>query len=105
MSNKHKDYTRYSKEVIENEIVETVNSVETVVEEPVKVVEPKEAVVTDCLKLNVRKDPSTSSEVICEVNASTHLMVYEAESTEEFYRICTSAGIEGYCMKKFVTIL
>ena len=102
---KHEDYTKYSKEpAVETKVVEP--EVETVVEEtPTPVVEPKAAVVTDCIKLNVRKDPSTASEVVCEITAATELMVYENESTEEFYRICTSAGIEGYCMKKFVTIL
>lgn len=101
---KHNDYTKYSKEPnVETEVVQTE---ETVVEEPTTpVVEPKAAKVTDCVKLNVRKDPSTSSDVVCEIAASTNLVVYEEESTEEFYRICTSAGIEGYCMKKYITIL
>ena len=26
------------------------------------------------------------------------------ETFEEFYKVCTEAGIEGYCMKKFITI-
>jgi hypothetical protein len=31
-------------------------------------------------------------------------MIDEKESTEEFYKVCTAAGIEGFCMKKFIAI-
>ena len=66
--------------------------------------EPKIGSVVDCIMLNVRKEPSIESEVLCEISWSTELMVYEDESTDEFYKICTASGIEGYCMKKFISI-
>jgi len=60
--------------------------------------------VTNCKKLNVREKPRTDATIICEVDCQTELMIDENESTEEFYKVFTSAGIEGFCMKNFITI-
>ena len=92
------DYTRYSnkreKEFINEEPILEIDA------KP----EPKIGSVVDCEMLNVRKEPSIESEVLCEISWYTELMVYEEESTDEFYKICTASGIEGYCMKKFISI-
>jgi len=42
--------------------------------------------------------------LFCEVDYQTELMIDENESTEEFYKVFTIAGIEGFCMKKFIAI-
>ena len=60
--------------------------------------------VTNCKKLNIREEPRTDATIICEVDYQTELMIDENESTEEFYKVFTAAGIEGFCMKKFITI-
>lgn len=60
--------------------------------------------VTNCKKLNIREEPRTDATIVCEVDYQTELMIDENESTEEFYKIFTAAGIEGFCMKKFITI-
>lgn len=60
--------------------------------------------VTNCKKLNVREKPRTDATIICEVDYQTELVIDEKESTEEFYKVCTAAGIEGFCMKKFIAI-
>jgi len=60
--------------------------------------------VTNCKKLNVREKPRTDATIICEVDYQTELVINEKESTEEFYKVCTAAGIEGFCMKKFIAI-
>ena len=92
------DYTQYTnkreKEFIEEETILDIEA------KP----EPAIGLVVDCNMLNVRKEPSIESEVLCEISWSTELMVYEDESTDEFYKICTASGIEGYCMKKFISI-
>lgn len=94
-----KDYTKFSNqnEKKEEPIIETAVEEAPVVE--------KHGVVVDCVRLNIRKEPRIDAEVLCEVNCSTDMLVYEEESTDEFYKICTSSGIEGFCMKKFITIL
>lgn len=68
--------------------------------------EPKmlEGVVHECAKLNVRKEPSTSAPVVCTILKGTEVAIFEEESTDEFYKICTASGIEGYCMKQFIKI-
>lgn len=115
---KHKDYTKYSnrEQRTEAKLIReaqtavdntefSVNVSEPVVEDIPEVVEPKQGVVVDCVKLNVRMEPSSNSEIVGQINASSNLEVYEDESTEEFYKICTYSGVEGYCMKKFIHIL
>lgn len=61
-------------------------------------------VVSDCKRLNVRTKPSVDSTPACVVDVGTVLVIVPDESTEEFYKVYTETGIEGYCMKKFVTI-
>lgn len=103
---KRRDYTKFSNnkpEVkIEPAVVETV---EEVVEHIEPVVTTKTGVVVDCLKLNVREAPDPQAEIVCVIDASTNLMIDEAESTEEFYKVCTESGAEGFCMKKFIKII
>ena len=60
--------------------------------------------VANCKRLNIREGPTVDAPVICEVACRTELMIEEADSTEDFYKVCTEAGIEGYCMKKFIAI-
>jgi hypothetical protein len=66
--------------------------------------EVKIGFVTNCKKLNVREEPKTDSAIVCEVDYQTELMLDEKGSTEEFYKVCTATGIEGFCMKKFIAI-
>lgn len=133
MSHNHhnNNYTNYSKpqtaSVVEPEVIEEV--VAPVVEETVvntvmqadgvtpahpvpetdPVTEDSEpdgilGVVTECAKLNVRKEPSTEADVVTTLLIGTEVMVDIFESTEEFYKVTTGAGVEGYCMKKFINI-
>lgn len=60
--------------------------------------------VVDCIKLNVREEPSTKASVVFEINVGSMVFIDETCSTDEFYKICTEHGVEGYCMKKFIEI-
>lgn len=108
MSNK--DYTKFSNHKTEQKPVENQNGVvnieepvvETVVEE--KVEEPIIGVVVDCTKLNVRVAPYLDADVECVIPVSSEVTINEAESVEEFYKVCTAAGIEGFCMKKYIRL-
>lgn len=66
--------------------------------------ENKTGVVTDCIKLNVRIEPNLQSDVLCTLDCLTWVKIDESESTDEFYKVCTSAGIEGFCMKKYIAV-
>lgn len=105
------DYTKFSNHLkTEAKTVENQNGVvetEEVVEQPVEtpeVPEPIVGVVVDCRKLNVREEPHVSAEVLCTINAGTNVTVDIFETTEEFYKVCTAAGIEGFCMKKYIKV-
>ena len=60
--------------------------------------------VVNCKLLRMREAANTDAEVICELPEGTEVQINEAESTAEFYKVTTSAGVEGFCMKKFITI-
>lgn len=99
-------------DVVETPVEETVEEaietpVEDVVKAPVKEekkVSSKVGVVSGCDKLRVRKAASLSAGVVCIINESSAVVIDDAGSTTEFYKVCTEAGVEGYCMKKFITV-
>lgn len=64
----------------------------------------KVGIVTGCSKLNVREEPKTDSAIISEIPCQAEVMIEEAESTEDFYKVCTSFGVEGFCMKKYIVV-
>ena len=79
------------------EEAETVESVEAI-----KIIE-KTGTVT-AKKLNVRKSPDINGKICCVANSGDKLTVNITESTDEWYKVETSNGITGYCMKTFVKI-
>lgn len=61
-------------------------------------------IVTDCLKLNIRKAPNKDSEIVVVVTCLEELRIDPSASTDDWYAVCTVSGIEGFCMKKFVAV-
>ena len=122
------DYTKYAKVTNEpvEEVVETPVEPEPVPEEPVEpvveemVAEPEPEVVPEepetepeapqrktgrvfnCAKLNVRQEPKATASVVCEISCHTEVEIDEEESTDDFYKIYTASGIEGFCMKSYI---
>ena len=118
---KHHNYTKYSgqttspavEEVVETavqeEVVETVETVEEELKTPQVpvakaqgIVQTLEGVVNGCSKLNVRELPNANAEVLCKIDRYSRVEIHVEESTSEFYKVCTEAGVEGFCMKKFI---
>lgn len=101
-------------EVVEEVIEEVVESVEVEAEvepelEPEPELDPENVQlgkVVDCAQLNVRAEPSLSADLATDrpLKRNTELMIYPDESTDDFYKICTESGINGYCLKKFIEI-
>lgn len=80
---------------------------EQVPAEAVEEVKPVVGVVTDCIKLNVRSTPvddSTGENVVATIDCLTEVNVDMKASTDRFYKIRTAAGIEGFCMRKYVAV-
>lgn len=98
-----KNYRNYSKQP-EQPVVEAVE--EPVVQEPVTEVEvtPVTGIVSDCSRLNVRRSPVPTAAVVGIVDRGASVQIDEEKSTAEFYKVCTASGVEGFCMKKFITV-
>lgn len=122
MSNKnYKNYSNISSTKPTEEVKTETTPVDVKIKEEVKVVEevkpepaptpvvkpqppkPVTGTVTGCAKLNVRKEPNKESEIVSVINEGSEVVINRIKSTVEFYSVCTAAGVEGYCMKKFIT--
>lgn len=60
--------------------------------------------VSGCKRLNIRKEPNKDAEVIAIVDCGDFLVIDFSTSNDEWYGVCTVAGITGYCMKEFVSV-
>lgn len=60
--------------------------------------------VVTCLRLHVLSEPRADSEVVCKLRFLTEVEIDLDNSTEDFYKICTAIGAEGFCQKDLVTI-
>lgn len=78
------------------EIVEELQEVEEAV--------PTVGFVDNCECLRVRKESNVDSEELCIINKLSEVVIDLDNSTDYFYKVTTSEGVEGYCMKKFITI-
>ena len=88
--------------IIENEAPEIVLVEETV--ETVTMPEIVVGTVVGCVKLNVRENPNSAAAVLCVLDAASEIQVNVANSNNEWVNVLTAAGIDGYCMRKFVNV-
>ncbi len=88
-------------ELVKTDEEQPVEEAETEVIEIIKTY----GVVTDCLRLNVRTEPYKEAEVATVVTCLDEVEIDLDASTDEWYAICTATGIEGFCMKKFITAM
>lgn len=59
--------------------------------------------ITDCLTLNVREFPDLESEVLGIVEVLSVVEITE-DVDDVWCKICTGAGLEGYCMKEYIAV-
>ena len=71
---------------------------------PAQKQKPLVGVVTDCFRLNIRKKPDLSSEVIAEAAALAELAIDPMKSDDTWLSVSIDNGVKGYCMKKYVAI-
>ena len=60
--------------------------------------------VSNSIRLHIHEEPHPKSLVICKVRYLTDLLIDLEESTEEYYKVFTATGVEGFCEKEFVTL-
>lgn len=108
-----KNYTNFSKHFNKKENNRVVTSIEQNVdnlkietENAVLTIQPTTAIgVVTCKLLNVRKEPNRSKNVLCIIDENNEVTIdLTASTNEEFYKVTTASGVEGYCMKKFIKI-
>ena len=87
-------------EVIEEVAEEPIEEIEEVVEE----IKPVYGCISNCAKLNIRVAPDKGSDVLCEAKVNTEVMIDLSRSTDDWYSVYLSGGIDGFCMKKFVVL-
>lgn len=125
MSRNYNDYSKnFNKQAEPAEVLELPEEVtaaleveEEVTPDPAPAVEPtvdpepevapQPAPVTGVVtaaKLNVRKQPSPNGQVVSVINKDAKVQIDTTASTAEWYKVYTTAGVEGYCMKKFITV-
>ena len=86
-----------NEEAKEKEKEQSQNFVEEVRRVPAKVV--------NCHRLNIRERPTMSSRAITTVAVGTMLEIIDKKNSGNFYKIVLQNGIEGFCVKDFVTII
>lgn len=60
--------------------------------------------IVNCLRLHVLSEPNLDSEVVCKVRYLTEVAIDMKNSTEDFYKIYTAIGADGFCQKDLITI-
>ena len=60
--------------------------------------------VVGCTKLNVRKEPIVTSDIVRTVSKDEKIVINMDKSNDEFYSVRLGA-IKGYCMKKYIEIV
>lgn len=105
------EVTEVTEETV-NEVEESTNETEETTEPEVIVpsiennVENNEVIgkISGFEKIYVRKEASKDSEPVGIVTDKDYLSIDVARSTDDFYKVITSNGLEGYCVKEFVKI-
>ena len=74
------------------------------VEEPMETIAPSfETGVVICHSLNVRKEPSTDSEILRIISKDTEVTILE-DVNETWYKVRIPEIKTGFCMKEFIKV-
>lgn len=89
-----------------NEVEESTNKIEETKKEVTKKEVTEEVIgkIIEFEKLYIRKEADKNSEPVGIVTNKDYLSIDIIHSTDDFYKVITSNGLEGYCVKEFVKI-
>lgn len=98
--NMFKRTTVEKKEEIQEQVVE-----ETPVEEEINLETfSDKGCVIGCDMLNVRSEPDKESNIVSILHRGVEIEILDLNASDDFYKIVTEVGIEGYCMKDYIAI-
>ena len=60
--------------------------------------------IVNCLRIHVFAEPTADSEIVCKLRYLTEIEIDLENSTENFYKIYTAIGAEGFCQKDLVIL-
>ena len=117
MSNKnYRNYQNYKKEKEQTPDPETViepteensqdpesddNTDETVESEPTKTEIGK----VNCIRLKIRNKPSMGGSIVCLARVGDELTIDRSKYYDEWLKVTTVDGLEGFCRQDFVTVI
>ena len=89
-------------EELNEEVNEKVN--EEVNEEVNEIVETKPIFLgrVICNRLNVRKEPKLEADIVCKINLGDRVEIDSDFYNDDFFKVTTEFGLEGYCKKDFI---
>lgn len=61
-------------------------------------------VVANCQRLNVRRKPKANAGILCVIDVKSKVTIDMDKSTEGWFRVTTTDGVDGFCMKQFITV-
>ena len=62
-------------------------------------------VVVNCERLNVRRNPRKDAPIVCAIDKNSEVEIDEDGSNQYFYKICTASGVEGFCVKDYISVI
>ena len=60
--------------------------------------------VADSIRLHILSEPRSDADVVCKVRYLTELTIVDEMPLTDYMKVCTVAGIEGYCDRHLVKI-
>ena len=60
--------------------------------------------VTNVIRAHIHAEPDLKSEIVCKVRYLTEVVIDPESSTEDFYKVYTAMGSEGFCKKDQLTL-
>lgn len=91
-------------EVVEENSEVVKEEVKSVEETPVVEIKEVTGTVVNCERLNVRKTPELGNNILGDILSGRKVQVNMDESTDQYYKICSETGLDGYCMKGYIKI-
>lgn len=59
--------------------------------------------VYNCEELQIMSLPDAQSEIVLTLISGDLVQIFDDESTENWYKVFTSFGIDGFCKKEFIS--
>lgn len=64
----------------------------------------KNGIVIGCKSLLIREKPDKNAGIVTVISAGSEVTINKEHSTDQFYKVRNNAGIEGFCMRRYIRI-